>query len=238
MRRIGIITDAHANLPALEAALAALERAGCETILHTGDAIGIGPHPAECLEVLLGHSRTRLIMGNHDAWFAFGLPDPRPSWMSAGEWEHQRWVHAHLRPEWRAAVAAWPYAIDLAVGPVTVTFCHYARSGDRSGFAPIIPRPDAADLDRLFGSTADVVFYGHHHPTSDLTGRSRYVNPGALGCHTEPLARFAVLTVHDDGPWDVRLGGVPYDRERVLRDLDLRDVPARADIRRIFFGVS
>ncbi len=34
--RIAVITDAHANLPALDAALAAIARAGC-------DAVGIGP---------------------------------------------------------------------------------------------------------------------------------------------------------------------------------------------------
>lgn len=45
--RIVIITDVHANLPALEAALAAIRADGATAIYHIGDAIGIGPFPAE-----------------------------------------------------------------------------------------------------------------------------------------------------------------------------------------------
>lgn len=41
--RIAVIADVHANLPALEAALAAIGALGCDAIVHTGDAVGIGP---------------------------------------------------------------------------------------------------------------------------------------------------------------------------------------------------
>ena len=65
--RIAVLTDAHGNLPALQVALAALQREGCDAIFHTGDAIGIGPCPAECLDLLLNTPRVRPVMGNHDA---------------------------------------------------------------------------------------------------------------------------------------------------------------------------
>jgi predicted phosphodiesterase len=78
MVRIGVITDAHANLPALTAVLHALDTEGCDVIVHCGDAIGIGPHPAEVLTTLLERDGVHLLMGNHDAWFAHGLPEPRP----------------------------------------------------------------------------------------------------------------------------------------------------------------
>src|SRR5690349_24978652 len=107
--RIAVITDVHANLPALDAALAAIARAGCDAIFHTGDALGIGPYPAECLDRLLGTPNMRCLMGNHDEWFAHGLPAPRPAWMSEGEEQHQRWTHAQLDPALRAVVADWPW---------------------------------------------------------------------------------------------------------------------------------
>src|SRR5687767_3310734 len=49
----GLIADAHANLPATEAALAALESAHCDEVIHVGDAVGIGPHPSEVVSVLV-----------------------------------------------------------------------------------------------------------------------------------------------------------------------------------------
>lgn len=136
----------------------------------------------------------------------------------------------------RAEVASWPYAIDLDIGEATATFCHYARGPKGEGFAPIIQHPSVDDLDRLLGHDADVIFYGHHHPLSDLRGKTRYINPGALGCSTEPYARFGVLTVHGDGRWDVELRAVEYDRDALFRSFEQHQVPARASILRMFFG--
>jgi hypothetical protein len=70
--RIAVITHAHANLPILEAALAVIRADGPDAVYHTGDAIGIGPFPAEALDRLLHESGLRPFTGNNDAWFAFG----------------------------------------------------------------------------------------------------------------------------------------------------------------------
>lgn len=239
MRTIGIITDAHANLPALKAALAALDAEGCERVVHTGDAIGIGPHPAECLDALLEHPRMHLLMGNHDEWFGFGLPDPQPSWMSDEERRHQDWTHRQLTVGMREAVARWPYTIELEVSGAIASFCHYPLDTTGSGFTPIVKDPAPADLDRLFTHHyGEVVFYGHHHPRSDIRGRARYVNPGALGCNALGEARYGVLIIEEDRPWDVSLRSVPYDAGGLLRDYRQRDVPARETVLRIFHGVN
>jgi hypothetical protein len=42
--RVAIVTDIHANLPALEAALARIEELGIERIYCGGDLVGYGPH--------------------------------------------------------------------------------------------------------------------------------------------------------------------------------------------------
>lgn len=237
MRTIGIITDAHANLPALTTALDAVSAEGCDFVVHTGDAIGIGPHPAECLDLLLAQPRMRFVMGNHDEWFAHGLPDPQPAWMSDEERHHQRWTHRQLTTEMRGAVARWPSTLELEINGVEVVFCHYPRDPDGNGLAPIVKDPSAVDLDRLFGGQrCEVVFYGHHHPRSDVRGRARYVNPGALGCNALGQARIAILAVQDDGRWDVSLRAVPYDASGLLPDYEERDVPARETILRIFHG--
>lgn len=238
MRRIGVITDAHANLPALEAALAAIDAAGCEEIVHMGDAIAIGPWPAECLEVLLDRDDVTLLMGNHDEWFASGLPEPQPAWMSDGERAHQEWTHVQIDPRLRGIVATWPYELQVPLGARVARFCHYARRADGADFASIVTEPTVADLDRLFGGDGGVVFYGHHHPRSDLQGAARYVNPGALGCHTEAETRFAILTIGDDGAWEVDLRAVPYDRERLVRAYRERGVPAAGSLLRMFHGAG
>ena len=71
--RIAVFTDVHANLPALRAALEAIRARGCEAVFSTGDAIAIGPYPAECLDLLLGTPGIECVKGNHEAWLVNGL---------------------------------------------------------------------------------------------------------------------------------------------------------------------
>jgi predicted phosphodiesterase len=235
--RIAVITDAHANLPALETALSAITAARCDAIYHTGDAIGVGPFPAEVLDRLLHTPAMHLLMGNHDEWFAFGIPDPRPAWMPEGAAAHIRWVHQQLDPSMRPVVAAWPYAIEVSREGVTLAFTHYPRDPDGGGFAPILTDPGSDALDRLFITPeADVIFYGHYHPASDVQGRARYVNPGSLGCDREALARFAILDIAADGMRDLRVFAVPYDPSDYFRQLREREVAEREFIEREIFG--
>jgi predicted phosphodiesterase len=235
--RAAVFTDVHANLPALSAALAAIRAERCDLVYCLGDVIGIGPTPRECLELLLHTPNMRFVMGNHDAWFANGLPDPPPNWMSKGEAAHQRWTHAQLDPGWRKLVGEWPYERTEMIGPLSVTLLHYATNESGREFLPIVANPTVGQLDRLFGDReAEFVFYGHHHPFADTTGRSRYVNPGSLGCSSEPTARFTILTIAQNGSHDVDHRAVRYDQAEVFRQFEERNVPERAFIVKAFFG--
>ncbi|MBF0521032.1 MAG: metallophosphoesterase family protein [Nitrospirae bacterium] len=63
-----VISDVHANLTALEAVLKDIELRAIEDVYFTGDAVGYGPSPNQCVE-LLKKSCKILIAGNHD-WAA------------------------------------------------------------------------------------------------------------------------------------------------------------------------
>ncbi len=228
--RVGVLTDIHANLPALEAALQALKSERCDAVVHTGDAIGIGPHPAECLELLL-RSGAETVMGNHDAYFAFGLS----GWpYGAEELAHQRWVHDQLDPELRAVVAAWPWEISRQVGGRSILFTHYGRTADGS-FAPPGRDTTVVDLDSMFRtSEADLVFFGHDHESLDAVGARRYVNPGSAGCYSRAEARVAIVETDDREKVRIRRLSIAYDDSSVFKDLEKRNVPARDFIRTVF----
>ncbi len=72
--RVAFFSDVHANLPALEAALADARAHGATHLIHLGDAVGYGPQPAECL-ARLREVASGAVLGNHDA-AACGLLDP------------------------------------------------------------------------------------------------------------------------------------------------------------------
>ena len=65
MPRIGIISDIHSNLEALEAVLKAIESRSVEIIVHLGDSVGYNANPSECLQILR-QKGVISVLGNHD----------------------------------------------------------------------------------------------------------------------------------------------------------------------------
>ncbi len=126
-------------------------------------------------------------------------------------------------------MAQWPYAHHIDTGGTHLVSCRYARLADGSDFAPILRKAQPADFDTLFAPPEPaIVFHGHDHPAADLQGRNRFINPGSAGVGSFPIARFAIVDFDDGATPAVRLGSVAYDGERVLHDLEARQVPARA----------
>ncbi|HXR29991.1 MAG TPA: metallophosphoesterase family protein [Solirubrobacterales bacterium] len=70
--RVAVITDVHANLPALEAVLDASESAGAEQIWCLGDVVGYGVEPDACVDLVRERCDVCLV-GNHDIAVLGGL---------------------------------------------------------------------------------------------------------------------------------------------------------------------
>mgnify|MGYP006295231753 CR=1 FL=1 len=64
----GIIADIHANLEALEAVLAELQKRNVDQYICSGDIIGYGANPDECIEKVRNID-AKIVAGNHD-WAA------------------------------------------------------------------------------------------------------------------------------------------------------------------------
>jgi diadenosine tetraphosphatase ApaH/serine/threonine PP2A family protein phosphatase len=62
---LAIISDIHANLEALTAVLAEIDRRGIKRIICLGDVVGYGPNPLECIDTVIERCEFSL-MGNHD----------------------------------------------------------------------------------------------------------------------------------------------------------------------------
>lgn len=71
-----ILSDVHANLPALQAVLAHARSRGCTRHLSLGDVVGYGAQPGECIELLQEHGVPN-ILGNHDGYVIRGEDCPR-----------------------------------------------------------------------------------------------------------------------------------------------------------------
>ncbi len=63
--RVAVITDVHANLPALEAVLEATSAVGVEEVWCLGDVVGYGVEPDACADLVRERCDVCLV-GNHD----------------------------------------------------------------------------------------------------------------------------------------------------------------------------
>lgn len=69
--KIAIFSDIHGNLEALKSIIEDINKKEFDEVIYLGDAIGIGPQPKECLE-LLKQSNVKFILGNHELYFLRG----------------------------------------------------------------------------------------------------------------------------------------------------------------------
>lgn len=234
--KIVVITDVHANLPALLAALNSINKEGYDAIFHTGDTIAIRPYPAECLDSMLCTLNIHFVKGNHETCFVNGLPTPKPAWMSDSEMQHQMWTHSRLDPQMVPILSKWPYFLKFNFEGVKTTFVHYGQMPSSLEFQPVVMYATAVDLDRLFAlHDAELVFYGHDHRKSDLKGQARYINLGSLGCCNQAIARYCVVEFHR-AKYKVENRHVPYDDSQLFKAFERHCVPDRKLIYSAFFG--
>lgn len=234
--KIAVITDVHANLPALEAALNAISAEDCDSIFHVGDAIAIGPYPAECVDLMQKTPNLKCVKGNHDLYFVNGLPKPQPKWMSDGEVQHQIWTHKQLGEHRKSIVSQWPLTLEVTTDGSKTIFIHYGLTSLGNDFLGVVRNPSSSDLDDMFGEQKGrIVFFGHDHASTDIQGKARYINPGSLGCCPKAIARYTIAK-YEDELVNIQHHSVSYDDRDLFRTFEDRNVPEKEFIYRAFFG--
>ncbi|MDA8236496.1 MAG: metallophosphoesterase family protein [Chloroflexi bacterium] len=105
--RLAVLSDIHANLPALEAVLASLPRV--DAFWHLGDVVGYGPHPDEVVARLRAIGAVG-VRGNHDAAALgeLGVEGFNPAAQRAASW-----TAARISPETRAWLGALPERLEV-----------------------------------------------------------------------------------------------------------------------------
>ena len=184
--RVAALYDVHANVPALEAVLADVERERVDTIVFGGD-LTWGPEPSEALTIVRSLPHARFVRGNCDR-----EPD---------EWERSR-----LSAEDVAFLQGLPESLELD----TVLYCHATPRSDEEIVTPATSDEDLAEI--LEGVEQQAVIAGHTHMQQDRQiGAVRFVNAGSVGLPYEgELAAFWALV--DDGEIELRKTSLEVDR--------------------------
>lgn len=234
--RYALLSDIHANLPALEAVLSDIATRDVDATLHLGDLVGYGPWPNEVVRTLATASIAG-ISGNYDTTVATGYKHCGCRYEDARQEELSHlsfvWTLAHVSADTRRMLAALPFRLDLrplgghVAGP-TVTLLH----GNQVLNTVYVHAARSDDFLEKLGTaagarTGDVVCVGHTHVAwSRVVGGVRFVNTGSVGRPKDGdwRAGYALLDV-GAGDANVEFVRVEYDVERAARAILESNLP-------------
>lgn len=224
---IAVFGDVHANLEALEAVLADCRAAGVTDFLCTGDVVGYGACPRECLK-LVRDLGCPVVKGNHDHYVAahLDLSDFHPNAAAVVEWTRQQLDDAEL-----ACLADLPFSVVRAgVGLVHGTM----DAPERFGYVFDHLQAEA----NFLRQTVPLTFHGHTHcpmiyekqlagvyriDPQDFhlpSGRKYFVNVGSVGQPRDGDPRASYL-LYDPAARMLRFRRIAYDiksaQERILK---------------------
>lgn len=217
--RIALLSDVHANLPALEAVVADARRVHVETFVCAGDVIGFGPHPKACVDMVRGLCQL-IISGNHERSIGWNEdPQCMPQLASVA-----KVAEDNARKQLFGGDIQWLAGLGHEAGLYLSGKELYIVHG--SPWDPLYTgiREDE-DPERLrkgfMHIDCDYAVVGHTHRQmilSDVVEGIVIINPGTVGLPLDgdPRAAWALLDI-DKGRVEPRRVG--YDNSNLIKDL-------------------
>lgn len=216
--RYALISDIHANLEALEAVVAEIDKLSVDSIMCLGDVIGYGPNPNECAETIRQRCAVCLI-GNHDE---ASLGEVDLSFFNYVAREAIEWTAKELSEHHKAYLRSLPYVHDFDDCMIV-----HASPDNPDRWNYILSLDDATQGFEAF--TQQACFIGHSHtpwvielnPAGRMQVHQHYpvvlkdhhrylINVGSVGQPRDrnPAAAFGVF---DDSVREYRLIRADYD---------------------------
>lgn len=125
--KLGVITDIHNNLIALQAVMQKLTELQCDPIICCGDIIGIGPYPEETVQFMMQIPNLIAVRGNHEKYLLEGMPTqyPNEEQMGLEEMKHHKWEHSLLSAKAVDFLRSLPYRDDVTYEEKRISIMHF-----------------------------------------------------------------------------------------------------------------
>ena len=226
--KIALLSDTHANLPALRAVIAHARRQNVDAFWHLGDSVGYSPFPRETI-AFLRQVCDKQIVGNYDLKVLSPVfirklkrlkkdPDKVFSFV---------WTRRALSDEDRAFLSGLPRVLRVRIDGKRILMTHGSPRGIEDPLTPWSAIFRLREIARE--AKADLVLCGHTHRAFERrVGRTLFVNPGGVGrsFDGDPRASYAVLDIRKKKisvePFRVR-----YDAKPLVREMRDRGFPSR-----------
>ena len=239
--KIGIITDIHSNISALNIVLNKFEKIEVDKIICCGDIIGIGPNPEKTVQELMKNKDKLIaVRGNHEQYLLKGLPqnvhdDKRA--MSLEEIDNHEWTHSKLSENSKNFISQFKISNTIEIEGKKIYNIHYP-SNENGIYKKHIKKPTIKQNEEMFsGIDADIFIYGHTHTTSINNKNNKwYINSGSLGCPVKSnIANAGILEINKKEICYKQLK-IEYNVNEVIQEIERLKFPFYKGILKIFYG--
>lgn len=214
---VGVISDVHANVVALEAVLAALKSKGVDNIVCLGDVVGYGPSPNETIE-LLRSERVFCTLGAADERIAYDFARGKLPRKGVAD-SILEWTRGVLEPRNFEFLRGLPVQHRIVTPAGRLRFFH---GTPETPSERINLNQDPGSLTRLLERNRCRVLAagGTHVPYYRKLPTGAVLNPGSVGLalNGEPGADYALLRLEED-LLEVYMDKVEYDFSAVAFDI-------------------
>lgn len=235
--RYALISDIHANLPALEAVLAHIRtQPAIGAMYHLGDLVGYAPWPNETVEMLRSF-KIPGVAGNYDSTVGTDYKhcgckyeDPHQEELSHISYE---WTRKHVSPGTKRYLAGLPFRVDLRplgghIARPTVILVHGTPTLNTVYWTEDRPDSFCLQMAKVAGVKAgDVIAFGHtHKPWHRVVEGIHFLNTGSVGRPKDGdwRAGYVLLDVNEAGA-RVEFMRVEYDLETAMKEIRGSDLP-------------
>jgi len=154
--RLGVFGDIHGNIEALEAVYKELKAEGCDKMVCTGDIVGYGASPAECIDFIREHEISSA-RGNHDHYTTMPNFNERiqPYAKKVIQWMQDTLDGSYI--EWLKEL---PFMFQVENEDILIV--HSSLEATDGTSWPYILDPQTA-MFHFFLQNTQFCFYGHTH---------------------------------------------------------------------------
>jgi predicted phosphodiesterase len=234
--KIALISDIHANLPALEAVLEDIDRRQLDATYHVGDLVGYAPWPNETVALLRARSIAG-VSGNYDSTVAADYKhcgcryeDARQEALSH---ESYAWTRQHVTPETKQFLGALPFRLDVSLragheGGPRLVLVHGTPTMNTVYWTEDRPDDFCRKMADLAGMSAgDVIAFGHtHKPWHRTIDGRHFVNTGSVGRPKDGDWRAGYVIIDAGSEVRVEFIRVAYDLDRAAAAIAPSGLPA------------
>jgi putative phosphoesterase len=217
--RVALISDVHANLPALEAVVRDPDFRECDRVLFAGDLVGYYYWPKACLQLLQEVGAT-CIKGNHEEILFEAVDQGTLSEITTRYGSGIKYAIDQFNSTDMNTLRSWTHPEKITLDTLSLLLCH-GSPGDISTY--LYPSVELPHISGKVGNGVNVVVHGHtHYPAVRKMDGVLWVNPGSLGQprNRQPGAHWAIL---DTDTLEVEAKVTSYDYSSVVNLAMLRD---------------